>query len=91
MVKIYDNKQVGRQSLNAPYANAESFGGGFGRTLQQAAQGFSSTANQLFDIAKERKSEDDTLKVSDADTALADASSELLNGNIYLRKGQNAP
>lgn len=24
MVKIYDNKQVGRQSLNAPYANAES-------------------------------------------------------------------
>lgn len=90
MVKIYDNTQVMRQSLNAPYANAESFGGALGRALEQAGQGLASIANQAFDIAKERKDEYDTTLVSEKDTELSEYSSKLLNGDILVREGKNA-
>lgn len=90
MVKIYDSTRAMRQSLNAPTATAESFGAGIGRALQQVGQGLSSVANMGFDIAKEKKEEYDTLKVSDVDRNLSVTSMDLMNKDIFLREGEKA-
>lgn len=89
-IETYDNMTVGRENVQAPYANAESFGGGIARQTQQSGQMLSSVSGKAFDIAEERKDEYDANKVLELDTALSDFSRAELNENIYNREGKNA-